>query len=145
MLPAPALPTYQRDVIDDGSGSDSGNDAMGPPPSYASRRSRSRSCGGRGGRSSRGGRSTSPSGLAYRRGAYAGRHKPGPYGANKGMKYCAGCQQYQKFDCFALNQRFCQVCKRRLDSIWKQARSQGQLEWFANVKEDPAPRKSTRC
>ena len=64
-----------------------------------------------------------------------GRHKPG---AKKGAKWCVGCRKYLKLDQFAGNQRFCLDDKRKLDAIYKQARSQGETKWFSDMKGDPA-------
>lgn len=41
-----------------------------------------------------------------------------------------------KADAFAENQIVCMSCKRKLDNIYKQAKSQGQLDWFVKARAD---------
>lgn len=41
-----------------------------------------------------------------------------------------------KTEAFAENQTVCMGCKRKVDCIYKQARSQNQLEWFTKARSD---------
>ena len=48
----------------------------------------------------------------------------------KGFQWCPGCDEQKPADSFALNQRFDMECKRLLDRIYNQCKTQGETEWF---------------
>ena len=56
--------------------------------------------------------------------------KPKVRKEKKGFVWCPGCNELRPADAFSLNQRFDMECKRLLDRIYNQCKTQGELEWF---------------
>lgn len=53
----------------------------------------------------------------------------------KGNLWCPGCAAHCPAVCFEMNQRFEVKCKRLLDRVYNQARTQGGLDWFKQQKQ----------
>ena len=77
------------------------------------------------------GQATKPAtgGRGRRPGNRSGKGRPG-------LRQCRGCRGYFDSSGMALNQNFCHQDKASLDNIWKLAKRQGKLDWFANAKAD---------
>ncbi len=55
----------------------------------------------------------------------------------KEKKKCKLCKKWYGLEEFPLNSSYCREDKRTVDCLHHQATSQGKLEWFQEVRQDP--------